>query len=348
MEGFFSNKVFSKVTKKNFIAVMVVAVLIITMGFGVMTLRKDVVLAYDGNEIKIGTFASTVEDLLQKQGIEVSEEDKVVPELDEKIEDGMRITVHRAFEIQLVEDQQEKTIKTAERTVEDLLKSLEIHLGEEDKVEPNLYAALYPGERVKIIRVTKEVVTEEKEIPFQTTIRYNDDMDYGKTTRLQEGRTGVKEIKLQITYEDGEEVSREIIEEKVVQEAVNEVIEKGTARMLVTSRGDKRRYKDVIIMEASAYTAGYASTGKNPGDPYYGITRSGTRVRPGVVAVDPKVIPLGSKLYVESMDRTADYGLASAEDTGSAIKGNKIDLFFENRQEALRFGRRKVKVYILD
>lgn len=347
MESFLGNKDFLKiVNKKAFIAIGLVAILI--MSLSLMAIRKDVVVVYDGNEVKVSTYAGTVEGLLLNQGIEISEEDKVVPELQEKLKDGARIVIHRSFEIQLVEGQREETIMTAEKTVEDLINKLDINLGEEDKVEPHLQASLYPGEIVRIIRVTKEVVTEEKEIPFQTTIQYNDDMDYGKTTRVQEGRTGVKEVQLQITYEDGAEVTREVIEESIILEATNEIVEKGTARLLVTSRGDTRRYKDVIVMEASAYTAGYASTGKSPGDPYYGITRSGTQVRPGVVAVDPKVIPLGSKLYIESMDRTASYGLASAEDTGSAIKGNKVDLFFESREAALRFGRRKVKVYILD
>ena len=68
----------------------------------------------------------------------------------------------------------------------------------------------------------------------------------------------------------------------------------------------------------------------------------------GAVAVDPRVIPLGTKLYVESLDNTKDYGFCVAEDTGGAIKGNKIDLFFNTAGEVKNFGRRKVRVYILD
>ena len=101
-------------------------------------------------------------------------------------------------------------------------------------------------------------------------------------------------------------------------------------------------------MTATAYDLSFESTGKLPGDKYYGITASGTKVRPGVVAVDPNVIPLGTKLYIQSLDGSKDYGFAIAEDTGGAIKGNRIDLFFENSQDVYRFGRRKVKVYILN
>ena len=102
-------------------------------------------------------------------------------------------------------------------------------------------------------------------------------------------------------------------------------------------------------MTATAYTADYASTGKKPGDKYYGVTASGTRVRPGVVAVDRNVIPLGTKLYIQSTTNgRADYGYAVAEDTGGAIKGNKIDLYFETSKEVKSFGSRTVHVYVLE
>ena len=140
--------------------------------------------------------------------------------------------------------------------------------------------------------------------------------------------------------------SREIIDEGV-KEAVPEIVERGTRNVKTSSRGSFR-YSKVMTMTATAYDLSYESTGKRPGDRWYGITASGTKVRPGVVAVDPNVIPLGTKLYVESLDGTPDYGFCVAEDTGGAIKGNKIDLFFETAEEVRRFGRRKVRVYILD
>ena len=89
-------------------------------------------------------------------------------------------------------------------------------------------------------------------------------------------------------------------------------------------------------MEATAY------------DPTAGSkTAIGTRARVGAVAVDPRVIKLRSRLYIESMDSWPSYGYATAEDTGGAIKGKRIDLFFNSNAEALRFGRRNVKVYVL-
>jgi 3D (Asp-Asp-Asp) domain-containing protein len=101
-------------------------------------------------------------------------------------------------------------------------------------------------------------------------------------------------------------------------------------------------YSKVYTMVATAYTAGPESTGKSPGMPGYGITASGMRVRPGVVSVDPRVIPLGTQLYVEG------YGYSIAADTGGAIKGNRIDVYMESLSDAYRWGRKTVQVYVLN
>lgn len=91
-----------------------------------------------------------------------------------------------------------------------------------------------------------------------------------------------------------------------------------------------------IIMKASAYTKSVEEGTSR------GITRSGVSVSRGIVSVDPKIIPLGTKLYIEG------YGYAVAADTGGAIKGNRIDLYMETKKEAFEFGRRDVKVFIID
>lgn len=97
-------------------------------------------------------------------------------------------------------------------------------------------------------------------------------------------------------------------------------------------------YKEMRLMEATAYYPGPECTGKNA---IHGRTYTGKKARYGLVAVDPKVIPLGTKLYIEG------YGKAEAADIGEAIKGNKIDLCYNTYQEAKQFGRKKIKVYLL-
>lgn len=99
------------------------------------------------------------------------------------------------------------------------------------------------------------------------------------------------------------------------------------------SSKEPKAYKSKITVEATAYTT------EDPGCGLY--TARGNRLRKGLVAVDPRVIPLGTKLYIPG------YGYAVADDTGGAIKGNKIDLGYESRSEAIKFGRRTMTIYIL-
>ena len=115
--------------------------------------------------------------------------------------------------------------------------------------------------------------------------------------------------------------------------------------------GIPTNYIKTIDVTATAYCLCQKCCGKSPSSPNYGRTASGLVIVPNtgmkVLAVDPKVISLGTNVYVEGLNGAADYGYAVAADTGGAIKGNKVDLYFDTHQEALRWGRRTVRVYIL-
>lgn len=137
------------------------------------------------------------------------------------------------------------------------------------------------------------------------------------------------------TY-SSEEAAKKAEEE--VQKLINEQeIPKSRGSQSV-SRGQSR----YLVMEATAYTAGPESTGKSPGHSEYGITQSGLPADAGTIAVDPDIIPIGSIVWVEG------YGYALALDTGSAIEGYKIDVFFWDLETALKWGRKKVRVKIID
>ncbi|WP_054747660.1 3D domain-containing protein [Veillonella rogosae] len=97
--------------------------------------------------------------------------------------------------------------------------------------------------------------------------------------------------------------------------------------------GVPNKYSRVLTMQASAYSS------QDPGNGNY--TATGSRLKKGIVSVDPRLIPLGTRLYVEG------YGYAVADDVGGAIKGHRIDLAYDSRSEALQFGRQTVKVYVL-
>ena len=130
---------------------------------------------------------------------------------------------------------------------------------------------------------------------------------------------------------DGKIVPKE--EEKTSSEKPSS--ETSTETSSTNSSASSFNYSQILVMDATSYTDDPAENGG------YNTTKLGTPLRYGVVAVDPKVIPLGTKLYIEG------YGYAVAEDTGGAIKGNRIDLCFTNKAQANAFGRKNVKVYIL-
>ncbi|AOT70273.1 3D domain-containing protein [Geosporobacter ferrireducens] len=333
-------------TKKNLIILGIVLVIGI---FSVSSaLTKEITIKDGDKDIVVAAKFSNVEEVLKKGKIELTEHDQVLPALDTKVNDGMAITIKRAHPVNLEVDGETKEVMTAYETIGDILKEYEITLGESDRVEPEMEAVIMPYDTIKVIRIEEKRISEKVVIPYQSIIKHNDSLDKGKANVIQKGKNGEKQVEYVVLYENGEEVSKILKEEKILVAAENEVVEKGTAQYLATSRGAVR-FRNAIKMSSTAYDASFESTGKNPGDKHYGLTKSGTKVRPGVVAVDPKVIPLGTKLYIKSLDsKWPDYGFAIAEDTGGAIKGNKIDLYFENTQDVKRYGRRNVEVYVLE
>lgn len=117
--------------------------------------------------------------------------------------------------------------------------------------------------------------------------------------------------------------------------------------VLEASDGTLIEYEGILQFEATAYCACYECCGKHPGNKWYGITATGTRAKVGTIAVDPRVIPLGTKVYVEGLYGAKNYGYAVAEDTGGAIKGEIIDLYFNTHKETVNWGRQQVNIYIL-
>ncbi|WP_018963532.1 G5 and 3D domain-containing protein [Coprothermobacter platensis] len=162
-------------------------------------------------------------------------------------------------------------------------------------------------------------------IPPKVVVQPSSVVAKGKTAILSQGSPTVKAQTWQIKSIDGKVVNKTLVNEKIVRQGTNKVIALGQSAY----RGEAQE----ILMVATAYSAEEAGVGTR--------TAIGTRARYGVVAVDPNVIPLGTKLYIEG------YGYAIAEDIGGSIKGNRIDVYFNTIDECYRWGRRVVKVYIL-
>lgn len=127
----------------------------------------------------------------------------------------------------------------------------------------------------------------------------------------------------------------------------SEGFEETAPGVITTAEGEVLEYTEVIQVEATAYCACYKCCGKYPSNKYYGITKTGTRAKVGTIAVDPKVIPMGTEMYIEGLYGAKNYGTGKAEDIGGAIKGKIIDLYFDTHEETIQWGRQQVNVYIL-
>ena len=314
-------------------------------------LSKEIRIIDNGKSIVVRTMGASVGQALDQAGIAVEQYDYMSVAMDTPLKpDSLtEVTIKRAIPVILTVDGQTRTVMSYRDTVEELLEDNGIVLGPLDRfdgVSPD--DPLTEEMEIRVIRVEERIVTEEEQIPYQVVEQPNKIMNEGESQIVVEGENGIREKRYKITYEDGKYVSREFIGEAVVKEPVNRIVEYGTVPNFITSRGERVRYSKALKMRATAYTNSFEDTGKNPGDPGYGITYTGLAARTGIVAVDPKVIPLGSKLYIEVPGPAPDYGFAIAGDIGGAIKGNMIDLFFNTTEEVRRWGVRNVVVYILN
>ncbi len=334
--------------------IIVLAAIAISVSAGVGTffyLKRDVVIDDNGVEIHVGTMKATVAGVLEENGISISEEDYIHPPLDYELHKTKlnEIQIKRAVPVYVSVDGQELELMTYKDTVREVLQDNSIELNEKDRLEgAGLDDKVTEGMHLKIVRVEEKIVTENEKIPFEVVSRANSRMEKGKQKTVTDGKEGIKQKSFKVVYEDGNEVSRELIKEEVISSPVNKVIEYGTYEPKKTARGKTLNYKKVLEMSATAYTASYKDTGKKPDHPQFGITYTGVKAKRGVIAVDPKVIPLGTRVYIEGIGNTPDYGYAVAADIGGAIKGNLIDLYMEDPKEVAKWGVRKVRVYILD
>lgn len=332
---------------------IVITAIVISVSAGVgifLNLKSDVIINDNEKQIAVKTMKTTVREVLEQNGISVSPDDYISIPLDarlQKIEENI-ITIDRAVPVNIYVDGQQKTLMTYRDTVKEALDTSSIKLGVNDKlVGVSADDKVSKDMDIKIVRVQTEVVNEDNSIPYKVVSRENGRLDKGVEKTVREGKEGVRRKSFEVVLEDGKEVAKKLITEAIVATPVDKLIEIGTVLNHKTSRGDVVRYSKALEMRATAYTASFKDTGKSPGDPGFGVTRTGMKVRKGVIAVDPRVIPLGTKVYVEVAGNTPDYGYAVAADTGGAIKGNLIDLYFDNQGTVDSWGRRKVKVYIV-
>lgn len=326
---------------------------------------KEVAIEIDKNNISIWTTKKTVGDMLDEADIELSEHDKVSPGLNERLGENAAITVEQAYEFTLVDEGKKRKYWTTSTTIEEFLKSENIQLDEFDRLEGNKKDIVDPNSVVQIVRVEKVSDVVEEEATFAIETRNDESLLKGHEKVVQQGEKGKVSREFEVVKEDGKEVSRKMIAEKTLKKPQTKIVAIGT-KVMVASVAPKKvtatasKPKVVAKSSASVGVSRNNSATSEGGKEFYvsataytagcngcsGITATGINLKSNpnlkVIAVDPSVIPLGSKVWVEG------YGYAVAGDTGGAIKGKKIDLHFPNKSSAYKFGNRQVKIKIIN
>ncbi|MBQ6823378.1 MAG: G5 domain-containing protein [Clostridia bacterium] len=309
--------------------------LVLSMLMSVITVSiHEVTVLEDGEQIhQFYAILTDRESLMEKAELTLGEHDELeVTETDGKV----TISVLRAFPVSIEADGETVTLQMASGTVADALEKAGITVNESDAKSHLPTAVLRKDMQIRIYRVTADTVVKTQSIAYETEKIKTDDLYQGETEVVQKGEKGEKKLTYSVTYIDGKESERVLLSEEITKEPVTKIVKVGTKvkSTFKKTSSTPKTYKKVIAMTATAYSAG-------------GYTASGLPAQWGVVAVDPRVIPLGTKVYVETADGKYIYGTAIAADTGGAIKGNKIDICVNTRAEAYAFGRRTVNVYIL-
>lgn len=296
---------------------------------------KTVSIKVDGQTITLQTRALTVQGALEEAGVVLQKADgyELVGE-EEKLNDGATIEVTRAMPVKVWKAGRTTEYTIGRKTVRDVLNAVGVDY-KGFQVYPGLDTEVTPDMTIHIISPTNKLTTEIRDIPYEVEMRNNDNLPRGRQNVISPGQNGQEKV----TYREikvGSETVRQELNREVLSEPVPEIVEVGTGNnlnMIETSRGFVR-YRSARTVEASAYTMA-AGSGT-------GLTSTGVVPYHGVVAVDPDVIPYGTRMYIPG------YGFAVAADCGGAINGNTIDLFMEDYGDAISWGRRDVTVYFLE
>lgn len=301
---------------------------------------KTVTVYNAQNSYEVKTSASTTTEL-EKSGAAGLKPTDSIDTRNGQISDGGHYEVKNAYLINVYADGAVYPVYLSKGTVKDAIEAAGLELDADDLCYPLAGVELWDGIEIKVTRVSTVFVSESESIPYETERVENIYLNPLEEVVTVAGIDGEKKIDRVITYHDGEAVD-EIVTETVVSPAVSEVVEYGVWNLKKSRMNSSeavgtvngKPYSMVISATATAYCD-------------KGTTASGLRSQVGVVAVDPRVIPLGTRLYIESADGTWSYGVCVAGDTGGAIKGNKVDLFYDSYNQCIQFGRRGCNIYVL-
>ncbi len=308
---------------------------------------KQVTVVIDGTAESFYTTEDTIQDFFKEHGLSFSKDDDISHGKTEAIENGLEINVKKAYDVAINDGGEKQVVPATGGTVEDLLAKHDIVVNDADKVKPALDKKVKKDMKISIIRVTTETEEVAEAVAYHTEHKQDSSLPKGEEKVITQGQEGQVVKKFKVTKENGKEADRELVDEVVKKESVNHVVAVGTkeaaqepdSNLVTLSDGSTSApsSEKTLTMTASAFTASCGGCS--------GVTTTGINLQANpnmkVIAVDPSVIPLGSKVWVEG------YGVAVAGDTGGAINGNRIDVHVADKSEASSWGVRTVEVKVI-
>lgn len=294
----------------------------------------------NGSSAAQQTDAATVGDFLRERNVNVGPNDYLYPATDVPLTDGLVVEYRAAVSVNVQTAHDRIAVTTSAEDVGSLLEEESIHLGPDDRVTPALDDAVPANGTIRIVRVVTWERTQRIRVQPQTVHRLDFSITPGSTRVISAGSTGEREEHVRFSQFDGGMIQRQVIASRLLRKSHPRIVADGVDEYDAFARFEARGIErtayiaqSALEMVATAYTA--ACSGCS------GITAIGRPAGHGIVAVDPSVIPLGTRLFIPG------YGLAIAGDTGGAIHGRRIDLGFNSQRAAMLFGRRQVTVYRL-
>lgn len=310
---------------------------------------RDVSVEADGTVKKVTAhYGDTVADALGAAGVSADEDDEVTPAAVKAVTDGMSVKVQRRCSITVNADGKTVSALVHQGTVYGALREAGFSVATSDRLSADQNGRVAEGMNLSITRVTQREKTETQPVAFQTVKVSDPTLSSGKTKVKTNGKNGVKTVVKSETLTDGKVTASTVVGETVTQKPVDRVVLVGTKKSsartasvsssgtLVDHNGKTVQYKKYFAGRCTAYTGG-------------GTTSTGKPAAFGRVAVNPKLIPYGTRLYICSADGKLVYGYAVAADTGGGAKSGRIlaDLYYDTLSQCVNFGVKNMRVYIL-
>ncbi|ECK3595886.1 resuscitation-promoting factor [Listeria monocytogenes] len=309
---------------------------------------RQITINDNGTKKDVWSTKANVADLLKDENITTRPQDVLNVALDTKLKNGLEVNINRAIQLSLQNGAKKDTVWTTKTKVSDLLAEKNIKLDQDDRVSPAKDSNLKEKMTVEVTYVNSKAEKKNEQVKFETVYKEDDSLNKGVEKVVQEGKNGKKVVEYKVTFENGKEKKRDVIKENVTSNKTDKVVVRGTKEKVVATPVSNVSTSSATSSSSASSTPSGGKTYKMESTAYsgggttaYGINLS---ANPGlkVIAVDPRIIPLGSKVWVEG------YGEAIAGDTGGAIKGNIVDVYFPNESQCYSWGRRMVTVKVLN